>query len=432
VANHKHTAKYPADPLSTFPDLLSTKADQLSTFSDTLSTFQEMNGKKEIPAKELMLSNSLVTAKWDVQVHELRLLLLALTKISPENLSCEVTAKEYSAVWNVPLENTYKYFRRIAKSLATRVISFENDEIWHDLPVVQRGSGVKYSGRMWISFNSLLAPLFTGLSNRFFKVSLRQLRKLDTAPGIRFYMLVKTIFDTEFFSMELSNFQQSLGTKYKRKDDLIRRIVKPEIKKIAATDIKLVLLKSSPGRIKFRILRNDHESCLVREFGFKPKNAKALICEVRKCPDWEDYVDACLGYCRENLDNGIIRSNVVNYVRKYILEDYRPQNPKALLARTKETNAKKQSREQLRKERERENAEEHYQKDLATFAKKYAGKDIFSFLEQLNADPELDGFFKKALLEPEIQKSPGTIYEVNIIIQRQIIDCWKKRKENKK
>lgn len=415
MANNKKVTNELRDQMPTFCDQMPTFCDQMPTFRDQMPTFCD----------EIMISNAMVFAKWEIGLNELRLLLLAISRIVPGNLSCEITAKEFSKTWDVPPHDVYKEFRRISKGLTSRIISFENNDAWIDYSLVQRIGGTKkYSGKMLIRLNESFAVLFTRLSENFFKVPLKQLRKLDTVTGMRFYMFVRAIFDREYVSLDLAMFQRILGTSYKRKTDLLRRVVKPEIGKLEKTDIKLVLLKSSPKLVRFRILRNDHEARLIREFRFKPKDAKSLVAEIRKRPDCDDYLDECLQYCRENLKSGVIRLNVVSYVRKFILEDFRPVNPRAVRGRQDE----KERRERIDEERkmvEKVRREEEEMKKLAERFRCECSSEYFrKLLDDILADPGKDDFFKD-LLRQEMKQGVTDIDGMPEFIQCEILERWK-------
>ena len=78
-------------------------------------------------------SNKLIEGSYDVNLSEIRLLWLALTKVDSKLPQPEreytLTAGEYSAMYDLDLNNCYKQLRKIADTLGTKpIITYEYNE----------------------------------------------------------------------------------------------------------------------------------------------------------------------------------------------------------------------------------------------------------------------------------------------------------------
>lgn len=375
--------------------------------------------------RELLLSNAVVAAKWRVSLNELRLILLAVAKIRPDNMGCEVTVEEFADIWRLSRTVARKTFRRIRVALEGRKIALRKDEMWLDFSIIHPESSVELSGgRMSVHLNGMLTALFTGLNDHFFKVGFRQLRKLDTVTSIRLYFLARSIYNANVIDKDFNEFQASVGTNYKSRKNFIQQAVKPAIRSVNLTDVRLKLLPAWAPRVRIHVEAQNHEAILVREFGFKPKDARDVVRTARSRPDFDDYMDQCLRYCRENLAKGVIHSNVTSYVRKFILEDFRPKNPRSML-RERDEELRRERRELERKKRDEARASQReMERQMERFHRERSSDDLQRLLREIVEDPDKNDFFKD-LVREELRKGASDIRELSGFMQCEVLERWR-------
>ncbi len=378
----------------------------------------------ETKKREIILSNAFAMARWDMGVNEMRLFFLFLTKISDNNTQAEISAWEFASEWGIPLENAYVEFKRTARTLLTRKIELETDKGWIGFTILRKASAERYTGRFELVLNDDIKGLFTQQKTNFFKVLLSNLRMFNTFPGVRLYLLAKSAYPCETVEHDVRKFQMIVGRSSKRRCDLVRRIINPEIEKISKTDLSVQLIRSRPATIRFKISRNDYASRLVNDFGFKRNEAYELLRQIRHRTDYDKYVEDCLCYCKENLNKHVIKHNVKAYVTKFILNDYRPVNPKNF--REKMNHEKQKDEEEKKKEKDEKNKKEQEELERRHEAFRHgADKEcMHRILKSISENKEeFNPVFRELTLN-ELNKNPEDISELPFWLSETVIDKW--------
>ena len=382
-------------------------------------TFEDESGKREI-----IMSNAFATARWDMGVNEMRLFFLFLTKISDNNTHAEIGAWEFASEWGIPLESAYVEFKRTARTLLTRKIELETDRGWMGFTILRKASAERYTGRFELVLNDEIKGLFTQQKTNFFKVLLSNLRMFNTFSGVRLYLLAKSAFPCETVEHDLQKFQMIVGRSSKRRCDLVRRVINPEIQKIAKTDLNVQLVRSRPAIIRLKISRNDYVSRLVNDFGFKRNEAYELLRQIRHRADYDKYVEDCLCYCKDNFDRHVIKHNVKAYVMKFMINDYRPINQKNL--REKINHGRRNDDEEKKKsedEKKRKEAE-MIEKRREAFRQGADKECLHRILKSISENiKEFDAVFRD-LTVSELRKNPEDISDLPFWLAETVIDKW--------
>ncbi|GEM_PF-5187100 len=378
----------------------------------------------ETKKREIILSNTFATARWDMGVNEMRLFFLFLTKISDSNTQAEISAWEFASEWGIPLENAYVEFKRTARTLLTRKIELETDKGWVGFTILRKASAERYTGRFELVLNDDIKGLFTQQKTNFFKVLLSNLRMFNTFPGVRLYLLAKSAYPSETIEHDVRKFQMIVGRNSKRRCDLVRRIINPEIQKIAKTDLNVQLVKSRPSTIRLKISRNDYASRLVNDFGFKRNEAYELLRQIRHRTDYNKYVEDCLCYCKDNLDKHVIKHNVKAYVTKFILNDYRPVNPKNLREKINHERQKEAEEKKKADDEKKRQEEERIEKRHEAFRKGTDKECLHGILRSISENEAAYNQVFRELTRNELKKDPEDIDELPCWLAETVVDIW--------
>ncbi|MFZ2654028.1 MAG: replication initiation protein [Victivallales bacterium] len=378
----------------------------------------------ETKKREIILSNTFATARWDMGVNEMRLFFLFLTKISDSNTRAEISAWEFASEWGIPLENAYVEFKRTARTLLTRKIELETDKGWMGFTILRKASAERYTGRFELALNDDIKGLFTQQKSNFFKVLLSNLRMFNTFPGVRIYLLAKSAYPCETVEHDVRKFQMIVGRSSKRRCDLVRRIINPEIEKISKTDLSVQLVRSRPTAIRFKISRNDYASRLVNDFGFKRNEAYELLRKIRHRTDYDKYVEDCLCYCKDNLDKHVIKHNVKAYVTQFILNDYRPVNPKNLREKIKHEKQKDDDEKKKADDEKRKLEAEAIERRHEDFRKNADKECLHRILKSVaENESEFNPIFRE-MVRGELKKNPSDISELPYWLSDTVLSKW--------
>lgn len=185
-------------------------------------------------------SNHLIEAGYKLSLNEQRLILAAIARLDSRNENekdvFEVTASEFSKIFNIPLNQSYEMLEDATSRLYERDIKTFDKESktrerfrWVD--------GVKYwdgEAKVTLSFSRRVMPYLTILNKQFTSYELKQISNLRTAYAIRFYELLMQFFKTGVRNITLEKLREllELGNEYSRFFDLKKRIIDPSIKNI--------------------------------------------------------------------------------------------------------------------------------------------------------------------------------------------------------
>lgn len=149
--------------------------------------------------KVITQGNQLIEGSYDINLAEIRLLWLALSKIDsknpqPEGAEIVLTAPEYSAMYDLELANSAHQLQSVSLTLGSKPIyTYEWNEHKKRVDAVARYwfSAITYGANkgadITLSFSPKIAPFLYDLKNEFTQMNVFAMAKLDTPFAFRLY-----------------------------------------------------------------------------------------------------------------------------------------------------------------------------------------------------------------------------------------------------
>jgi plasmid replication initiation protein len=186
-------------------------------------------------------SNHLVEAGYKLSLNEQRLILAAITQLDgrkpfPKDNAFVITAAEFSAAFNIPINQAYETLDDAASRLYERDIkTFDKNAKTRDR--FRWVDCVKYwdgEAKVTLSFSNSIRPYLTLLHQQFTTYELKQVSQLRTAYSIRFYELLVQFIKTGERYITLEKLREILEIKnqYPRFYDLKKYIIEPSVTNI--------------------------------------------------------------------------------------------------------------------------------------------------------------------------------------------------------
>lgn len=163
--------------------------------------------------------NTLVTASYRLNLNEQRLILLAISKINPQEPMTEgriffVSIKEFQAVMGVDYQSAYKALLDAEDSLFDRRIALEGTSPDGDGNGKSRWiQSVRYyrkEGKVGIRFSYDVLPYLTELKSHFTSYALAEVANLTSVYAIRLFEMLSQYRSTRWFKISLEDFKQRL------------------------------------------------------------------------------------------------------------------------------------------------------------------------------------------------------------------------------
>lgn len=219
-------------------------------------------------------SNELVEAAYSLNVDEMRLILLAATKIDSRKLDIgeiELFPSEFVSAFGTNSKNVYRSLKQAAKGIGRKPIiipivgttkvrelywlsynEYDNDD---------NGTSIK------LKFNSELSPYLFDLKNNFTVIKFEQAAKLNTPFSFRLYQwLIKAKnFDNSkegdsvqvILEIEWIKSQSGLQGKHERWSKFSEKVIQPAVELInSKTDISVIWKPIKKGRKVYAIQFN--------------------------------------------------------------------------------------------------------------------------------------------------------------------------------
>lgn len=234
-------------------------------------------------------ANDLVNASYNLSINEIRLVLLACSKIDSKGSplgAIFISVSEYENAFKLNSSNaTYANLRNAAKTLIRNPIKLFNSEIqeitelvWlvsNKYTVGESGTGVH------IEFSPKITPFLFEIKERFTSIAFEIAARLDTPFSFRLYQWLKEAEHKKENQREHNSIEvileidwmkeqaQITGKAYERYFDFDRYVLKPALQRInSMTDLSVFYCPEKTGRkitaIKFTFVQESSP------FMFKP------------------------------------------------------------------------------------------------------------------------------------------------------------------
>lgn len=197
--------------------------------------------------KLVVKSNRLVEASYRLTLAEQRIILFAIvearrtqTGLSEDNL-LSISATDYAAMFDVPLNKAYEQINEAAKTLFRRYVvlyDFNPKTGKEDMIEVRWVSSVKYlngEGAIQLRFAHDMVPYITNLEGNFTRYRLEKIAKMSSPYAIRLYELLLKWTRRGWCDVELSWFRQTLMVseeEYPRLFDFKKRVIDVAVSQI--------------------------------------------------------------------------------------------------------------------------------------------------------------------------------------------------------
>ena len=237
--------------------------------------------------------NALINASYNLELTEQRLIMLAIinARESGQGITAdsklEIHASDYSKLFNVSADASYKALKEAVNNLFNRQFSYTAEykrtgkigivrSRW-----VSRIFYVDDLALLEITFAPDVVPLITRLEERFTKYEAKQVAHLTSKYATRLYELLIAWREAgKVPQIELSEFRKRLGlldNEYTAMSDFKKRVLEPSIKQINEhTDIVVTYEQHKKGRV-------------ISGFSFKFKHKQQPKVEIKRDPNTPDF-----------------------------------------------------------------------------------------------------------------------------------------------
>ena len=228
-------------------------------------------------------STALVDASYALTTTEMRLIVLAATKIDSRRDSIgeiTLTVAEFESAYDVSSNNVYTELKKAIKSIMRKPISLfdesENEMVELVWLIKNRYTVDEKGSRISFQFSPLVEPHLFELKKRFTAINFEYASKLNTPFSFRLYQWLKKVEKLETNRHGRSVFtildvdwmkEKAVINGYKRWGDFHDYVIKPAVDKINAnTDISVFYEPVKTGRkvtaVKFNYVVEKDASCV--------------------------------------------------------------------------------------------------------------------------------------------------------------------------
>ena len=158
--------------------------------------------------------------------------------LQPEQLQREhtLTAKEFSNVFNIDIDNSYRALHKACKKLMKTSIMLEKlelNEIWE----INVCSTAKYNlkeGRITIEFTDRIMPYLAQVKQKFVLYNLKEIANFGSLYTTRLYELIQEFKDTGYMIKSVAQLRESfaVGNSFKLYSDFKKRTFEHACKEI--------------------------------------------------------------------------------------------------------------------------------------------------------------------------------------------------------
>lgn len=191
--------------------------------------------------------NDLVQASYSLTLDELRLVLVAVSKIDPrpevggrgrylqEQHGIFISANEFASIFQLDTKNSYRQLRDAAGRLWERTITRVDGEVRIDLRWLYMKAAYSEGGVLVFFSPQLLDLYLLDLTRNFTSYHLLLIARLRSVPAIRIFELCARFWDTGVVVTTRSQLSALLCVSYRKKSDLARRVIEPAVASIVQT-----------------------------------------------------------------------------------------------------------------------------------------------------------------------------------------------------
>lgn len=214
--------------------------------------------------------NDLVQASYSLTLDELRLVLMAVSKIDPrpevggrarylqEQHGIFISAHEFASIFQIDRKNAYRQLRDAAGRLWERTITRIDGEVQIDLRWLYMKAAYSEGGVLVFFSPQLLDLYLLDLTRNFTSYHLLRISRLRSVPAIRIFELCARFWDTGVVVTTRSQLSALLCVSYRKKSDLARRVVEPAVASIVqATGLDLTWHWKGDEAIELRFTKNN-------------------------------------------------------------------------------------------------------------------------------------------------------------------------------
>lgn len=188
--------------------------------------------------------NDLVQASYSLTLDELRLVLVAVSKIDPrpeaggrvrhlqEQHGIFISAHEFASIFQLDSKNAYRQLRDAAGRLWERTITKVDGEVQIDLRWLYMKAAYSEGGVLVFFSPQLLDLYLLDLTRNFTSYHLLRVSRLRSVPAIRIFELCARFWDTGVVVTTRSQLSALLCVSYHKKSDLARRVIGPAVTSI--------------------------------------------------------------------------------------------------------------------------------------------------------------------------------------------------------
>ena len=158
--------------------------------------------------------------------------------LQPEQLQREhiLTAKEFSAVFNTDIDNSYRYLKKAVDKLIKTNIRVERPESQSivRINICSQAEYTKREGRITIQFTDSIMPYLAQVRKKFVLYNLKEISSFNSLYTTRLYELLQEFKDTGYMLKSVEKLREifAVGDKFKKYSHFKKRTFEHACKEI--------------------------------------------------------------------------------------------------------------------------------------------------------------------------------------------------------
>ena len=216
---------------------------------------------------KIVKANSLLRARYSLSIRELKLLLIIISCLSPDDEdfpTIHLKVSQIAQLLGLQKGALYKELKALLKQLLSRVVEVKTPNGYKLYHWVDTAEYIEGRGEIIMKIHPDLKPYLLKLKEKFTMYQLKRILRLKSSYAIRLYELFKQHEGYRDLKIGIDELRDilKLGDKYPRPDSLKNRVIYPAIQEISEkTDLLVRVLtlkeqRKTTGFI-FEIARRD-------------------------------------------------------------------------------------------------------------------------------------------------------------------------------
>jgi plasmid replication initiation protein len=214
--------------------------------------------------------------------------------LQPEQLQREhiLTAKEFSAVFNTDIDNSYRYLKKAVDKLIKTDIRVERPESQSivRINICSQAEYTKREGRITIQFTDSIMPYLAQVRKKFVLYNLKEISSFNSLYTTRLYELLQEFKDTGYMLKSVEKLREifAVGDKFKKYNHFKKRTFEHACKEINNNhELNLGYEELKEGRkvvaIKFVFTKTrihkvvNPKTGIEKNYYIKPKQKKKVV-----------------------------------------------------------------------------------------------------------------------------------------------------------